>query len=70
MNFTLNHGCYEALRWLNWIVLPATAILISTLNDAWGWGLQIDAILKTFAGVETFFGVVLGLAKYSNDKKA
>lgn len=65
----LPQAAYESLRWLNWLVLPAIATLISTLNDAWGWGLQIDAILKTFAGVETFFGVVLGLAKYSNDKK-
>lgn len=60
---------YEALRWLNWIVLPAIATLISALNAAWAWGLPIDAILATFAAVETFFGVVLGLAKYSNDKK-
>ena len=60
---------YELLRWLNWIVLPAIATLISALNAAWAWGLPIDAILSTFAAVETFFGVVLGLAKYSNDKK-
>lgn len=60
---------YEVLRWLNWIVLPATATLISTLNAAWAWGLPIDAVLTTFAGIETFLGVVLGLAKYSNDKK-
>lgn len=60
---------YEALRWLNWIVLPAIAAFISGLNSAWAWGLQIDAILTTFALVEAFFGTVLGLAKYSNDKK-
>lgn len=60
---------YELLRWLNWIVLPAIATLISALNAAWAWGLPIDAILSTFAAVETFFGVVLGLAKYNNDKK-
>lgn len=60
---------YEILRWLNWIVLPAIAALISGLNSAWAWGLQIDAILTTFALVETFIGTVLGLAKYSNDKK-
>lgn len=60
---------YEALRWLNWIVLPAIATLISALNAAWNWGWPIEAILATFSALETFFGVVLGLAKYSNDKK-
>jgi hypothetical protein len=65
----LPQTAYEILRWLNWIVLPAIAALISGLNSAWAWGLQIDAILTTFALVETFIGTVLGLAKYSNDKK-
>ena len=60
---------YEILRWFTWIVLPATATLISALNTAWGWKLPIDAILSTFVAVETFIGVVLGIAKYTNDKE-
>lgn len=65
----LPHRLYEILRWFTWIVLPATATLISALNAAWAWGLPIDAILSTFAAVETFIGVVLGIAKYTNDKE-
>lgn len=65
----LNSTIYEILRWFTWIVLPATATLISALNAAWTWELPIDAILSTFAAVETFIGVVLGVAKYSNDKE-
>lgn len=64
----LPQGLYEALRWFTWIVLPASATLIAALNAAWAWGLPIDAILSTFAAVETFIGVVLGISKYSNDK--
>ena len=60
---------YEILRWVTWIVLPAIATLLSALNAAWNWGLPIDAILSTFAAVETFIGVVLGIAKYTNDKE-
>lgn len=60
---------YETLRWFTWIVLPATATLIAALNGAWAWGWPIDAILSTFAAVETFIGVVLGIAKYSYDKE-
>lgn len=66
----LPQSIYEIARWLTWIVLPATATLISALNTAWAWGLPIDAILSTFAAVETFLGVVLGISKYSNDKEA
>lgn len=65
----LNHTLYEILRWFTWIVLPATATFISALNAAWAWNLPIDAILSTFVAVETFIGVVLGIAKYSNDNK-
>lgn len=65
----LPHFWYELLRWFTWIVLPATATLISALNAAWTWGWPIDAILSTFAAVETFIGVVLGIAKYTNDKE-
>lgn len=60
---------YELFRWFTWIVLPATATLIAALNAAWVWNLPIDAILSTFAAVETFIGVVLGIAKYTNDKE-
>lgn len=69
MKFTLNPICYETLRWFTWIVLPAIATLISALNAAWAWNLPIDAILSTFVAVETFIGVVLGIAKYSNDSE-
>ena len=59
---------YEILRWFTWIVLPATATLIASLNGAWNWNRPIDAILATFTAIETFIGLVLGIAKISNDK--
>lgn len=67
---TLPQPVYEALRWLNWIVLPAIATLWSALNTAWGWGFPMEAILTTFTSIEAFFGVVLGLSKYQNDKSS
>lgn len=63
----LSNSVYEKLRWLTWIVLPATATLISALDATWGWGLPVDAILSSFVAVETFIGVVLGISKYSYD---
>lgn len=58
---------YEGLRWVISIVLPATATLIAGLNAAWGWTLPIDAILATFAAVETFLGAVFLGAKIVSD---
>lgn len=63
----LNQKVYEIFRWLTWIVLPAIATLISALNTAWSWGWPIEAILTTFAAVETFIGGVLGISKISYD---
>lgn len=58
---------YEILRWITWIALPATATFIAALNSAWQWNLPIEAILSTFSAIETFIGVVLGIAKISNN---
>lgn len=69
MWFNLPSPLYEIMRWLTWIVLPATATLISGLNLAWNWELPMEAILSTFTAIETFVGVVLGIAKISNDRE-
>lgn len=69
VNKLLPEPAYEVMRWLTWIVLPAIATFISCLNQAWNWNLAIDAILTTFAAVETFLGTVLGIAKISSDVK-
>ena len=69
MNKIIPNWLYELLRWFTWILLPATATLISALNTAWNWNLPIDAILSTFVAIETFIGVVLGIAKYAYDQE-
>lgn len=60
---------YEALRWIVSVVLPATATLLTGLNQAWGWNLPMDAILATFMAVETFLGVVFLGSKIATDKR-
>ena len=60
---------YEALRWIISIVLPATAALIAGLNQAWNWQLPMDAILATFACIETFLGAVFLGSKMVTDKR-
>ena len=67
MKKILPEWLYEGLRWIVSIVLPATSALIAALNAAWEWNLPIDAILATFAGIETFLGVVFLGAKLGSD---
>lgn len=64
----LPHKLYEFFRWLIWIVLPAIAVLITTLTGAWGWNIPLDAILATISAIELFLGTILGIAKYNNDR--
>lgn len=68
MNALLPKWLYESLRWLSAILLPGVAALLSALNSAWGWGWPIDAILSSFAAVETFIGVVFLGSKIVTDK--
>lgn len=65
----LPNKVYEILRWLIWIVLPAIGVLLTTLTNAWGWNLPLDAILATLSAIELFLGTILGIAKISNDIK-
>jgi len=58
---------YECIRYAVCIVLPATATFIAALNEAWGWGLPIDAILATFTATETFLGAVFIIAKAASN---
>ena len=60
---------YELFRWLIWIVLPAIGVLLTTLTNACGWNIPIDAILATLSGIELFLGTILGISKLTNDMK-
>lgn len=59
---------YEALRWIITLVLPAIAVLLSTLTTAWGWAIPIDAINSTIAAVALFLGAIFGISKIAYDK--
>lgn len=61
---------YEALRWIVTLVLPAIAVLLSTLTTAWGWAIPIDAINSTIAAVALFLGAIFGISKIAYDKSA
>jgi hypothetical protein len=67
--FTLPKKVYEVIRWLLWLVLPGALALTGTVGAALGLNSEVIATVSTIAtAVATFLGVVLGIAKYNNDK--
>lgn len=66
----LNQKIYEAIRWTIAIFIPAFEVLLTTLQGAWGWQLPVEAINSTLSAIALFLGVIFGISKISNDKKA
>ena len=65
----LGQTAYEIIRWLIAVVLPAIGVLFSTLANAWGWDLPVEAILTTISGIGLFLGTIFGISKVVNDNK-
>lgn len=60
---------YEVLRWVIAIVLPATGVLVVTINSIWKLNLPAEEISLTLDAVGLFLGTVFGISKIKNDKK-
>lgn len=61
---------YETLRWLLWIVIPAGLTLFAVIAGATGIPAETQATVSLITtAIATFFGVILGISKYTNDKE-
>ena len=62
-------SCYDILKWVTMIVLPALATAYVGLASIWGWP-YADEVAKTTAVVCTLLGALLGIstAQYNKDK--
>lgn len=58
---------YETLRWLVSTVIPATGVLVLSLNRAWGWGLPEDALAVSICQINLFLGTIFGISKILHD---
>ena len=65
----LPSSCYETIRWLVAVVIPAIVVFFDTLANAWGWNIPVEAITTSLSALELFLGTVFGISKLSNDKK-
>ena len=65
----LSNRCYDILKWICMICIPALATAYVGLAAIWGWP-YAEAIAKTAAVVCTLLGALLGIstAQYNKDK--
>lgn len=64
----LNDSCYNILKWITMIVLPALATAYVGLAAIWGFP-YADEVAKTTAVICTLLGALLGIssAQYYKD---
>lgn len=65
----MTNKCFDVLRFIAEIILPALAALYAALAGIWGWP-YAEAIVGTIAAIDTFLGaVVIGLRKSYNKRE-
>ena len=56
-----NNRCYDILKWIALVLLPACATLYGSLAPTWGWPF-VDEIVYTITAVDCFLGCLLGIS--------
>ena len=73
MTYIVPEQIYQVLKWVGLIALPAIAVFVSTVGQAWGLDAGLsNAIVTTLNAVGTLMGAVLvvsaATAKPSEDE--
>lgn len=56
---------YQVLKWMALILLPALAVLISTIGPQWGMP-YIESIVTTINAIGLFIGTIIGASQLSS----
>lgn len=66
MTYIIPDGVYQLLKWAGLIALPALAVFVSTVGQAWGMdpGLS-NAIVTTLNALGVLVGALLGISQAS-----
>lgn len=62
----MSDDVFKTLEYITRVVLPAVATLYAALGSLWGLP-NVTAVVGTIVAVDTFLGVLLGLAMKSYD---
>ena len=66
----MSNKCYDVLKWIAQILLPALATLYFALSKIWGFP-YAEEIVGTISAIDVFLGALLGIssAKYAKEQQ-
>lgn len=64
----MSNKCYDALKWIALIVLPAIGALYFALSKFWELP-YVEGIVGTITAVDTFLGTLLGVSTAAYQKR-
>ena len=65
--FSMSDKTYDTLKWISQILVPAISALYFGLAQIWGFPYG-EEIVGTFAVVDTFLGVIIGISSANYNK--
>ena len=63
----ISNGCYDILKWIVMIVIPALTTAYVGLSGIWGWPYATE-VAKTSAVICTLLGALLGISTAQYNK--
>ena len=69
MTLQLNNRVYDTLKWLCMIVLPASAVLYSSLAGVWGWPYEQE-VSTTINAIVVFIGALIKVSTDAYNREA
>ena len=63
----LSNSCYDVLKWIAQLLLPALGTLYFALAGIWGFPYG-EQIVGTITALDTFLGVILGISTMQYNK--
>ena len=64
MTYLVPETIYKILKWLGLIALPAIAVFVSTVGQAWGLDAAVlNAIVTTLNALGVLVGALLGISQ-------
>lgn len=71
MQYMIPDSVYQVLKWLGLIALPAVAVFISTVGQAWGMPADIsNAVVTTLNAAGVLVGVLIGASQVTGKAKS
>lgn len=64
MQYIVPDGIYAILKWAGLIALPAVAVFVSTVGQAWGLdAATLNAVVTTLNALGVLVGALLGISQ-------